>query len=92
METKKVAALIAAFISIVNIICSALNITPIELNEEQIYQAVSIIALIISWASNVWYNFNFTRAAKEGQKVTDAIKAAQYEENNEDYLYNDDGK
>lgn len=92
METKKIVALIVAILAAVNMILKAFNVPTLDVTEDMIYTIASCVVMVVSWASTIWYNFNFTNAAKEGQKVTDAIKAAKYEEDNEDYLYSDDEK
>ena len=74
MEVKKIVALIVAIISAANMILDAFGMPPIPLEEGTIYTIASAVVMLISWASTIWLNFNFTDASKAGQSVINKIK------------------
>ena len=50
-----------------------------DLDADLVQNALSALAFLAALAWGVWNNFNFTKAAQEGQKVTDAIKRGEAE-------------
>lgn len=48
-----------------------------DLDADLVQNALSSLAFLAAIAYGIWTNFNFTRAAQEGQKVTDAIKRGE---------------
>lgn len=50
-----------------------------DLDADLVQNALSALAFLAGIAWAVWNNFNFTHAAQEGQKVTNAIKRGEVE-------------
>ena len=75
MDTKLTVNLIITIIAAINAALAMAGLPLINLGEQDITTAVNVVVTLVVWAYSVWHNFNFTRAAKEGQKVTDELKA-----------------
>ena len=75
MDTQLIVRLIVSVIAVINSICSMAGFPLLNLGEEQVSDVVSAVLLVAAWAWGFWKNNSFTIAAKEGQKVTDAIKS-----------------
>ena len=75
MNTKLIVNLIITVIAAINAALAMAGLPLINLGEQDITTAVNIVVTIVAWSYSVWHNYNFTRAAKEGQKVTDELKA-----------------
>ena len=75
MNTKLIVNLIVTVIAAINAALTMAGLPLINLGEQDITTGVNIVVTLVVWAYSVWHNFNFTRAAKEGQKVTDELKA-----------------
>ncbi len=74
LDAKSIAALIITAIIQVNTVLAGFGVTPVSVDEQGVYTAVSVIVSLINVAYTIWHNFNFTKAAKAGQLVTDRIK------------------
>lgn len=77
MDTQLIARLIVSIIAAINAAAAAFGFNPLKVDEQMVYSTVSFIVALAAWAWGFWKNNNFTQAAIEGQKVTDAIKAGE---------------
>lgn len=75
MDTRLIVNLIVTVIAAINAALTMADLPLINLGEQDITTGVNIVVTLVAWAYAVWHNFNFTKAAKEGQKVTDELKA-----------------
>lgn len=72
---KLIIQTIVEVILIVNAWLTLKGINPIPFDESQLTEIITYIVGGAATLYAAWKNHNFTRAAKEGQRVTDAIKA-----------------
>lgn len=77
MDTQLIARLVVSIIAAINAAAAAFGFNPLNVDEQMVYSTVSFIAALAAWVWGFWKNNNFTQAAIEGQKVTDAIKAGE---------------
>ena len=77
MSTELIARLVVSIIAAVNAAAAAFGFNPLNVDQQTVYAGVSFIAALLAWIWGFWKNNNFTQAAVEGQKVTDAIKAGE---------------
>lgn len=77
MDTSLIVRLIVSIVAVVNSVCAMAGMPLLDLGEDTITVLVNAAVMVGVWAYDVWKNFNFTEAAKEGQKVTDAIKSGE---------------
>ena len=75
MDTQLIARIIVSVITMINTFAAAFGFNPLPVDEGTIYTVVSFVAMVAAWIWGFWNNNNFTAAAKEGQKVTDELKA-----------------
>lgn len=71
---KSVIGIIAFVIGALNMFLSANGYQCIEFNTEAVTQAVSLFITLGGAFWSTWKNFNWTKAAKDGQAFTDAVK------------------
>lgn len=57
------------------IIVNVASLFGIAMDEGVWADGLYAVAMLLSTMWGIWHNHNFTQAAKEGQKVTDGIKA-----------------
>lgn len=79
MDKQLIVRLIVSVIAVVNSVCTMAGFPLLNLGEEQVSDVVSVVVLVAAWAWGFWKNNSFTTAAKEGQKVTEAIKSGSVE-------------
>lgn len=77
MDWKQITTIAVAVLTTLNMILTASGHAVLPISEEQVTLVLSCAAQIVGVALAVWKNCNFTGAAKEGQKVTDALKAGE---------------
>lgn len=75
MDTRLIVNLIVTVIAAINAALTMAGLPLINLGEQDITTGVNIVVTLVAWCYSVWHNYNFTKAAKEGQKVTDELKA-----------------
>lgn len=76
MTQEQIKAIVQMVGTLVVTLCGIFGYSMAEDQAQQI--ALVVVALLVV-AYSVWRNANFTKAAGEGQKVTDAIKFAKKE-------------
>lgn len=84
LDAKTIAGVIVTILIQANSALAAFGLTPVPVPEQGVYTGVSVIVALLNVAYAVWTNFNFTKAARQGQQVTDAIKLAQKNGGTED--------
>lgn len=70
-------AIISAVVSIIVVVAGMLNVA---IDENTIMTIVSGIVVLLVVIYDIWKNHNFTSAAKQGQRVTDALKQGDLDE------------
>lgn len=80
MDTKRIAALVASVVVALNAVLAMTGLPQLNMDEETVYNVVSGIALVGTWAYTIWKNFPFTPEAKVGQAVIDELKAKNQKE------------
>ncbi|MDO4553352.1 MAG: phage holin [Bacillota bacterium] len=70
-----IARTIVLAVSMINLVCGMLGWTPLDLSEEVIYQAVTILFAIGASIWGFWKNNSFTPAALKADEVLKAEKA-----------------
>ena len=76
MNTESIKAIAAAAVVIIVAFCGALGI---DLDASELQNVLSAAIFLAATAFGCWKNFNISRAAQEGQKVTNAIKRGEME-------------
>lgn len=69
---------IVLFIMVINAFCSLMGWTPIQIQEETIYQIVSAIGVVISAIWAWWKNNSFTSAAQQADEYCAELKNAKH--------------
>lgn len=81
MNAKSIISIAVLGVGIINVILSAIGITPLDIGEDTIAQVVNGAALIIGAVGTTWFNFNATTPAQIGQNLTNAIKNGEIDYN-----------
>ena len=74
IDGKTVVAAVVAAVVAVNSVLTMFGANPIPYDESTIYAFFGALATVAGIAYAAWHNFNITKAAQEGQKVTDGLK------------------
>lgn len=74
VKTETIARTIVLFIALANQVLVVFGKEAFPVTEDQVYQVVSLIALIGSAVLAWWKNNSFTKAAIEADKVLDQLK------------------
>lgn len=77
MDWKQITTIAVAVLTTLNMILTASGHAVLPVSEDQVTLVLSCVGQIVGVALAVWKNCNFTKAAKEGQRVTDALKAGE---------------
>lgn len=77
MNKDLLVRVIVSAVAFVNAACAAFGVAPLDVNEEQIYTAVSLVAALVAWVWGFWKNNDFTKAATVGTAVTAKVKAGE---------------
>lgn len=77
MDWKQITTIAVAVLTTLNMILTASGHAVLPIDEAQVTLVISCVGQIAGVALAVWKNCNFTKAAKEGQRVTDALKAGE---------------
>ena len=72
--SERTKAIISAIVIVAVNVAALLNF---DLDGDAMLNALMGLAAFVSWAWAIWKNHNFTDAAAEGQRVTDALKAVR---------------
>lgn len=75
MSYGTIARTIVLAIALINQILVSTGKIPIDIEEDTIYQLLSLIATVIASVVAFWKNNSFTLPAIEGDRVKDAVKA-----------------
>ena len=75
MNKDLLVRIIVSAVAFINAACAAFGVAPLDVNEEQIYTAVSMVAALAAWVWGFWKNNDFTQAASAGTAVTAKVKA-----------------
>lgn len=76
ISTRTIARTIWAGIVLINSVLLILGKTPLELDENMIYELCSGLAAVVATAQVWWKNNSFTKKAREADLVKDGIKEA----------------
>ena len=77
MDWKQITTIAVAVLTTLNMILTASGHAVLPISEDQVTLVLSCVGQSVGVALAVWKNCNFTKAAKEGQRVTDALKAGE---------------
>lgn len=69
---------IVMLISLINMVCAVMGWTPIDIDEDAIYQIVSSIAAVLTTIWAWWKNNSFTAEAQEADAVCAELKNAKH--------------
>lgn len=86
MDTQLIVRLIVSIVAVINSACAMAGQPLLDLGEDQITGVVNVVVLVAAWVWGFWKNNSFTTAAKEGQKVTDALKKGSLDASKVDEL------
>lgn len=78
-KTNAIVRLIVLVILIINQTLITLGYEPLPFSDEQVYEAVSIVALVLGSLWVWWKNNNITDVALAGQSEIERIKGARKE-------------
>ena len=78
-KTNAIVRLIVLVILIINQTLITLGYEPLPFSDEQVYEAVSIVALVVMTLYSWWKNNNMTDVALAGQSEIERIKGARKE-------------
>ena len=76
-KSNAIVRLIVLVILILNQTLITLGYEPLPFSDEQVYQAVSIVALVVMTLYSWWKNNNITDIALAGQSEIERIKGAR---------------
>lgn len=65
---------IVTLVAVVNVICSWMGWNPLEISESDIYECVSVIALVGATVASWWKNNSFTKSAIQADKIMKELK------------------
>ena len=68
------------FISLVNLVINQIGLIPLDVTQEQVYTAVSVVYAIVMTLITFWKNNSFTHAAQDGDKVMESEREEIEEE------------
>jgi len=74
-DKKELVVFFCNAVSIINMVLAAKGKSLMPIENEQIELVVAVVCQVAATGFAMWKNFNFTKAAKEGQLVTNAIKS-----------------
>lgn len=69
---------IVLILTLVNMVCAMIGFTPIEIDENAIYQVVSALAAVLASIWAWWKNNSFTAAAQEADQLCSDLKTAKH--------------
>lgn len=69
---------IILFIMVINSVCALMGWTPLDIQEDTVYQIVSAIGLILSSIAAWWKNNSFTSAAQQADEYCAELKNAKH--------------
>lgn len=78
-KSNAIVRLVVLLILILNQTLITLGYEPLPFSDEQVYQAVSIVALVVMTLYSWWKNNNITDIALAGQSEIERIKGARKE-------------
>lgn len=78
-KSNAIVRLIVLGVLIINQVLITLGYEPLPFSDEQIYEAVSIVALVVATLYSWWKNNNVTDVAMAGQAEIERIKGARKE-------------
>ena len=73
-KTTTIARTIILFLVIVNIVLNILGITPIEFDENQIYELVTVVTAVVVPIWAWWKNNSFTIEAKKADEILELLR------------------
>ena len=65
---------IILFIALINIVCILFGFTPLNIDENQIYEVISGLAVVIASLLAWWKNNSFTQSALQADALMDNLK------------------
>lgn len=74
VQTDTIARTIVLFLALLNQVFAVTGIASLNIEENDVYQLASLVALIGSALWSWWKNNSFTQAAIEADKVKDKLK------------------
>lgn len=96
VSTGTIARTIALVIALINQLCAYKGWVPLDIDENAIYEVLTVVATfgtaIVAW----WKNNSFTQAAKKGDEAkeiakAEAMLAGHYDDNRMDIEYDQAG-
>lgn len=69
---------VVMLITLINMVCAVMGWTPIDIDEDAIYQVVSSVAAVLATIWAWWKNNSFTQEAKEADAVCAELKNAKH--------------
>ena len=76
-KSNAIVRLVVLVVLIINQVLITLGYEPLPFSDEQIYEAVSIVALVVVSLYSWWRNNNVTDVALAGQSEIERIKGAR---------------
>lgn len=67
MDTQLIVRIIVSIIAVINLCAAQFGFNPLNIEEESVYTAVSLVVAIVTWIWGFWKNNNFTKNAKIAQ-------------------------
>ena len=80
-KTNAIVRLIVLVILIINQTLITLGYEPLPFSDEQIYEAISIVALVVMTLYSWWKNNNVTDVALAGQSEIERLKERENNDN-----------
>jgi SPP1 family holin len=75
IDKNLIVRIVVSAVALINSILAVIGIAPLDLDEDAIYQFVSVLFVIGTWVWGFWKNNNFSPEAKIAQSVLDDAKA-----------------
>jgi SPP1 family holin len=77
MKAKAIGSVIVLVIALINVVLGAFGITPLGIDEDAVYSAVSLVVLIVGAIGSTWYNFSVTDPAKAADLALGKLKSGE---------------
>lgn len=78
MNTGLIVRLLVSVVAMVNAVCAIMNVPGLEITEAQLYEAVSVLGMVGTWAWGFWKNNSFTKEAQKADAYMEQLKAEKY--------------
>lgn len=77
LSPQAITTFIISFIALANIIMQVFGYSPVNVDEQSVYNIISTIFVIGTTLMGMYKNFNVTDASSKAQEITDLLKSGE---------------